>query len=192
MNNNLKTYLFIALLLVSGIAGFFIGRSNQTIKEKTFYVPGKPIHDTIPFPYPVKEVYTHITENLVPGKVIHDTIKNIIIRVDTPSIVKDYFLERTYKQKFFDDNEKGKLIVNSTVQYNKQTSLSIDYTPMIKQTDKITKPIYTPFVSAGYNTLNQIEAGAGIYYHNAGIEVNYIYDTKTKNNSYGGKFLIKF
>ena len=193
---SIKTLIILCAvsLVLGGAIGFFAGRKT-IIKEKETvkYLKGEVIRDTIMYPVPVKETLTTIQEKLLPGKVtvIHDTI---ITEVDTAAIVNDYMIKREYSQKFFDSKEQGKLIVNSSVQYNKQTALSIDYEPVIKEVTKtqILKPVYIPFVTGGYNNFNHGTVGVGLFYHNAGIEANYIRDFTLKQNGFGGKLLIKF
>lgn len=181
-------------LILGGVTGFFAGRGQQVYKETHTieYRESDPIKINIPWPYPVKEITTTIRETQLPGKTEykHDTIS----RVDTLAIVKDYLLQRTYSHTFFNSKEKGKLVVNSIIQYNKQQDLAIDYTPVqeIVTNTKVIKPTFTPFVSAGFNSFNQASAGGGMYYHNLGIEANYIYDIATKETGYGGKLVIKF
>lgn len=186
--------ILLIVLAVGIVGGFFIGRGQTVLKETHMveYRQSEPIKISVPMPYPVKEVTTTIRETQLPGKVEykHDTI----VKVDTAAIVKDYLVQRTYSQTFFNSKEQGKLIVNAVVQYNKQQDLSIDYTPVkeIVTDTKVVKPTFTPFVGAGFNSFNQAIAGGGIYYHNMGVEANYIYDTKTKQTGYGGKLVIKF
>lgn len=180
-------------LLLGGSIGFFTGRKT-IIKEKEVvkYIKGDIIRDTIKYPFVVKETITTIQEKLLPGhtEFRHDTI----YKVDTTEIVKDYMIKREYSQKFFDSKEQGRLIVNSAVQYNKQTALAIDYEPVIKEIIKtqVIKPVFVPFISGGYNNFNQATVGAGLFYHNAGIEANYIRDFGLKQNGFGGRLLIKF
>lgn len=190
----MKTKFIIILcaisLILGAVTGFFVGRGQQVIKETVKYAKGEIIHDTVSFPYPVKETFTTITQTLIPGKIEyrHDTI----FKVDTPAIVRDYMIKREYSQKFFDSKEKGRLVVSSAVQYNKQAALYVDYTPVVKEVVKTVKPIFTPFISGGYNSFNQVSAGGGLFYHNAGIEASYIYDLNLKQSGYGGKLVIKF
>lgn len=194
MNTKYTIIAGIIILIFGLTIGFFAGRGQQVYKETHTieYKESDPIKINIPCPYPVKEITTTIRETQLPGKTEykHDTISI----VDTLAIVKDYLLQRTYSHTFFNSKEKGKLVVNSIVQYNKQQDLAIDYTPVqeIVTNTRVIKPIFTPFVSAGFNSFNQASAGGGMYYHNVGIEANYIYDLATKTTGYGGKLVIKF
>lgn len=173
MKNTL--YIALATLIIGLVAGFFIGRAKVTVKETHTieYRQGEPVKVNVPYPVFVKETKTIIDTQQLPGTVV--VVRDTIYQVDTVEIVKDYMLERSYSQTFFDSKEKGKLIVNSTVQYNKQRNIGIDYAPVV-QVETITKtmkPVFTPFVSIGYNTLNYVSAGAGLFYHNAGLEYNF-------------------
>ena len=168
-------YIATATLVIWLVAGFFIGRAKVIVKETHTieYRQGEPVKVNVPYPVFVKETKTIIDTQQLPGKVV--VVRDTIYQVDTVEIVKDYMLERSYSQTFFDSKEKGRLIVNSTVQYNKQKNIGIDYIPVtqIETVTKTIKPIWTPFVSVGYNSLNYVSAGAGVFYHNIGLEYNY-------------------
>ena len=168
-------YIALATLAIGLISGFFIGRAKVIVKEvhTVEYKQGEPVKVDVPYPVFVKETKTIIDTQQLPGKVV--VVRDTIYQVDTIEVVKDYMMERSYSQTFFDSKEKGRLTVNSVVQYNKQKNIGIDYAPVV-QVETITKtikPVFTPFVSVGYNTLNYVSAGAGLFYHNAGLEYNF-------------------
>lgn len=163
----------IVIGIICLVTGFIIGRGQTVIKE-THTIEWKtqdPIKIDVPYPFPVKEIHTTINEKLVPGEIIRDTV----FVVDTPQVVKDYLIERSYSQTFFNNKEQGKLTVNSTVQYNKQKNIGIDYQPVIKieRLTKVIEPTWTPFVSAGWRSDDYVTIGAGIFYHDIGFEYNY-------------------
>lgn len=175
MKTRTVAYITAGAMVIGIAVGFFIGRGRITVKETHTieYRQGEPIKIDVPYPVLVKETHTTIDTQQLPGQVI--TIRDTIYQVDTIEVVKDYMVERSYSQTFFDSKEKGKLTVNSTVQYNKQRNIGIDYIPVtqIETVTKTIKPIWTPFVSVGYNSLNYVSAGAGVFYHNIGLEYNY-------------------
>lgn len=191
-----KQILIVMLIVLSVgvIGGFFIGRGQQLVKETHTieYRQGEQIKVSVPMPYPVKEVTTTIRETQLPGKteIRHDTV----VRVDTPAIVNDYLVQRTYSQTFFNSKEQGKLIVSAVVQYNKQQDLAIDYTPVteVVTNTKVVKSTFTPYLGIDYNTNNYISAGGGIYYHNLGLNYEYNYNLKQRNKYHSVGLRVKF
>lgn len=192
----MKQFIIVgaAALIVGLLIGFFVGRGQTVIKETHTieYVASEPIKINVPYPVIVKETHTTIDTLQLPGKT--EIIRDTIVQVDTTAVVKDYMIERTYSHTFFDSKEEGKLTVNSTVQYNKQKNVGIDYNPVTKveTITKTIKPIWIPFVTAGYNTFNEVSAGGGLFYHDIGVEYNFIYDTKVNASGHGIKLSYKF
>ena len=186
--------ILLIVLAVGIIGGFFIGRGQTVVKEThtVEYRQSEPIRINVPMPYPVKEVTTTIRETQLPGKVEykHDTI----VKIDTAAIVKDYLVQRSYSQTFFNSKEQGKLIVNAVVQYNKQQDLAIDYTPVkeIVTDTKVVKPTFTPYVGIDYNTNGYVGAGGGLYYHNIGLNYEYNYNLKLRDNYHSVGLRVKF
>jgi len=185
-----KSYIFTAIICL--VVGFFIGRGNKVVKEyhTVEWKTQDPIRVDVPYPYPVKETHTTVNEKLVPGEVIHDTI----FVIDTVEVVNDYQIERSYSHTFFNNKEQGKLIVNSTVQYNKQKNIGIDYQPVIKVETirQIIEPTWTPFLSGGYDTNGSAILGGGIFYHDIGFEYGFNQNLNFNNNSHQFKIKYKF
>lgn len=157
------TYIYrIGILIAVFVLGFFIGRGNIRTVEKVEYVKGKEITNTVKIPQPyllkVPQVYFLPMVNGV---------------VDTAQIISDYILERRYDINVF-DNDAGKLDVEQSIQYNELKEFNYTFTPIQRHTTVAQKPIFEPFVSFGYNTLQQANIGGGFFYHNIGIEYNYI------------------
>lgn len=168
----------IAILCVSFFAaglviGFFAGRTQAEVREVVKWKKGDVVRDTINLPYPVKEYETELVEIMIPGEVIRDTITKAVIHIDTPLIARDYLLRREYIKTFFDSEEKGRLVVSTSVQYNKQSQILIDYQPVVKEVFRNVEPIITPFVSGGINTMNFYSVGGGMFYKDVGFEYGY-------------------
>ena len=108
-------YIALATLAIGLIAGFFIGRAKVIVKEvhTVEYKQGEPVKVDVPYPVFVKETKTIIDTQQLPGKVV--VVRDTIYQVDTIEVVKDYMMERSYSQTFFDSKEKGRLTVNSVV-----------------------------------------------------------------------------
>ena len=152
----------IGILIAVFVVGFFIGRGNIRTVEKIEYVKGEEITNTVKIPQPyllkVPQVYFLPMVNGV---------------VDTAQIISDYILERRYEINVF-DNDAGKLDVEQSIQYNELKEFNYTFTPIQRHTTVTQKHIFEPFVSFGYNTLQQANIGGGFFYHNIGIEYNYI------------------
>jgi len=189
-----RSHIYTALiaLIVGLVIGFFVGRGKTIIKEyhTIEWKASDPVVVNVPYPYPVKEQHTTINEKLVPGEVVRDTV----FIVDTAGVVDDYMVERTYSQTYFDSKEQGRLTVNSIVQYNKQKSLGIDYTPVtrIETIKQLIEPTWTPFLSGGLNTNNYISLGGGIFYHDIGFEYNYNQNINLNSSFHEFKLKYKF
>lgn len=179
-----KIFSHSVCFLIGLVLGFFIGRSEIKPNVHVEYKPGKTVYDTI------------YSEKLVPYKVvipsepvlplIPDTIKlpsgieYITLKVDTNKIIANYVKENTYKMQLFND-EHGKLIVDAKVQYNELKNMSYAFTPIEKEITTMKIQTFTPFISAGYNTLNYANIGCGIFYHNLGLEYNYNMNMQTRS-----------
>lgn len=192
----IKKYIPYILLLIGLIIGFLAGRSTIKSKPEIKYVKGETIIDSVFVPKPY---FMHTpTLPMLPMKT--DTIRikgrtdTLVITqsVDTAVILADYIVERDYKMKLFDDQKKGSLTVFPSVQYNKLTGMKYEYTPIAEVQTIERKRVFTPFVGIGYSTNNYINAGIGIYYHNAGLEYRYNYNNATKNNYHTVNLNVKF
>lgn len=193
-------WLLVALTAIALLAiGFFIGRANQKtiVKTETKYVNGETVRDSFSYPVPV-EVIKHVPDvRYLPSK--KDTIRLagdkifVIEKVDTAAIVNQFTTERKYKQTLFDNDTAGKLIVNTSVQFNEQKSIGYSFTPVQKVTTitKVKRNTFTPFVSASYNTLNFAGIGGGVFIKKIGFEYKYLNNLKGSTGHEGG-IKIKF
>ena len=187
-----RIILCLSLLVIGLIIGFFIGREQAYVKEVVKWKKGEVVRDTVYMPYPVKEYETQIIERLIPGEVIHDTVTKAIIKIDTPLIARDYLIRREYLQKFFDSKEQGRLVVSTSVQYNKQSQISIDYEPVVKEIYRDKEPVFIPFLSVGYNTLNYYSIGGGMFYRDVGFEYGYNRNLTLKTDYHDFRIKLKF
>ncbi|MDR3118707.1 MAG: hypothetical protein LBU44_04705, partial [Mediterranea sp.] len=62
----------------------------------------------------------------------------------------------------------------STVQYNALQSVDWRFTPVTKVVTQTRKRVFDPFISAGWSTLGYMSVGAGVFYHNLGVEYRYL------------------
>ena len=193
---NLKQTIFSFLLtaIAFGIIGFFIGKSNET-KITTKWLKGETIHDTIPIkklvpkyvivPKLLSYVEKKKDTTVVTSKPIN---KNYAI-VET---VKDWNLERIYKDYLFKSDTLGTLEYNISVQYNRIKSFSYNYTPIYKEVTIERKRTFIPYVSTSYSTFNIVGIGLGTYYHNLGIGAEYQYNYDLQKKGLNMHFSIKF
>lgn len=166
----------LAALVAAFLIGYFIGRSNETlkttIKEVTKYVPSKQVYrDTIYQPVP-KEVF------------IRDTVPEFVY-TDTTALYKvwrDYYLTRSYNLDFSNDT-LGIFRVEAEVEQNKLTSVKSYIRPIIKEVTKETTIIRVPKLqwSVGFGLspdfkTQKIDLGADIrgrwYIGASGIRMN--------------------
>ena len=193
---NSKKIIFSLLLvgIVSGIVGFFIGRSNE-IETTTKWIKGETIHDTVP----KKKLVTKYV--IVPRLLSYvEKQKDTTIITTNPinkdsaisETVKDWNLERVYKDYLFESDTLGTLEYNINVQYNRIKSFSYNYTPIYKEVTKERKRTFIPYVSASYSTFNIVGMGLGTYYHNLGVGAEYQYNYDLQKKGLNLQFSIKF
>ena len=193
---NSKKIIFSLLLvgIVSGIVGFFIGRSNE-IETTTKWIKGETIHDTVPKEKLVTK-YVIVPELLSYVEKKKDTtiITTKPINKDSAisETVKDWNLERVYKDYLFESDTLGTLEYNINVQYNRIKSFSYNYTPIYKEVTKERKRTFVPYVSASYSTFNIVGMGLGTYYHNLGVGAEYQYNYDLQKKGLNLQFSIKF
>ena len=193
---NSKKIIFSLLLvgIVSVIVGFFIGRSNE-IETTTKWIKGETIHDTVQREKLVTK-YVIVPELLSYVEKQKDTtiITTKPINKDSAisETVKDWNLERVYKDYLFKSDTLGTLEYNINVQYNRIKSFSYNYTPIHKEVTKERKRIFIPYVSASYSTFNIVGMGLGAYYHNLGVGAEYQYNYDLQKKGLNLQFSIKF
>ena len=158
------------------VVGFFIGRATITSSITTKYVKGETVTNSVNVPTPYN-VFIPSVPSLPtkPDTIKVNTKEYVVLKVDTAKIIANYILRKRYKTPLF-DNDNGKLIVSSVVQYNSLDSLGYSFTPIIKETTITRTKTFTPFVNASYNSFGYYGAGAGIYINNIGFGVKYITD----------------
>ena len=169
---NWKVLIFA--ILVAFLTGFFVGRGKVRTETKVERIEGKTVREAVPVP----KVHTSYIPKIYFLPTITDTIykeggETIVQRVDTALIIEEYIKRNIYQFTAF-DNENGKLDVEQSIQYNELKEFNYTFTPIQMYTTVTQKPIFEPFVSFGYNTLQQANIGGGFFYHNIGIEYNYI------------------
>jgi len=193
---NSKKIIFSLLLvgIVSGIVGFFIGRSNE-IETTTKWIKGETIHDTVP----KKKLVTKYV--IVPRLLSYvEKQKDTTIITTNPinkdsaisETVKDWNLERVYKDYLFESDTLGTLEYNINVQYNRIKSFSYNYTPIYKEVTKERKRTFVPYISTSYSTFNILGIGLGTYYHNLGVGAEYQYNYDLQKKGINMNLNIKF
>lgn len=193
---NSKKIIFSLLLvgIVSGIVGFFIGRSNE-IETTTKWIKEETIHDTVPREKLVTK-YVIVPELLSYVEKKKDTtiITTNPINKDSAisETVKDWNLERVYKDYLFKSDTLGTLEYNINVQYNRIKSFSYNYTPIYKEVTKERKRTFVPYISTSYSTFNIVGMGLGTYYHNLGVGAEYQYNYDLQKKGLNLQFSIKF
>ena len=180
----MKYYICIGLVLIAFAGGFFLGRGKVRTSVKTEYIKGETVVRPVKIPYPATVYIPSVY--FLPAK--SDTIylggePYPIQTVDTAKIIEEYITQNTYEFNVFDD-DNGKLDINQTIQYNKLQSFDYSFTPVHKEITRTKEKVFVPFVSFGYNTLQQANIGGGFFYHNIGIEYNYLFNTFDKRTAH--------
>lgn len=160
------------------LLGFLVGRYTVTEGERTTYVKGETIRDTITCFIPdtvrlsgeVRYKYKYKTDTVyrdVPAVDREETIKGTI---------EDWNLIREYKKTLF-DNESGRLAVELSVQYNELQHLAYAYTPVQERIMTVKKRTWEPFVSISFHTeSDNLSFGGGCFYHDLGFRIEYKFD----------------
>lgn len=166
----------LAALVATFLIGYFVGRSNETLKTTTKevvrYVPSKQVYrDTIYQPVP-ERVFLRDT---IPKFVYTDTAALF-------SVWQDYYLTRRYDLDFSNDT-LGIFRVEAEVEQNKLTSAKSYIRPIVKEVTKETTIIRVPKLqwSVGFGLspdlkTQKIDLGADIrgrwYFGVSGIRMN--------------------
>ena len=194
MNSKKIILSLLFVVVISGIVGFFIGRSNE-IETTTKWIKGETIHDTVPREKLVTK-YVIVPELLSYVEKKKDTtiITTKPINKDSAisETVKDWNLERVYKDYLFESDTLGTLEYNINVQYNRIKSFSYNYDPVYKEVTKEHKRTFIPYVSASYSTFNIVGIGLGTYYHNLGVGAEYQYNYDLQKKGLNMHVSIKF
>ena len=219
MDKKMKKTLiyFIASVLFFGILGFYLGRKSVDInmpKTEVKYIKGEKMTDSVPYPVPIDVIRPIDTANIIkqcvndgiytelfPEKTITEYIE--ITKEDTSAIIIDWGTKRLYSETLFDVDTIGKCVVNASVQYNRLSLLSYNYTPIEKQITITQNNVryFSPYIGTGVifddnfneniNIIPIINAGFFIK-EKYGFNLMYGKSLKTKNNLFGTSLLYKF
>lgn len=208
-----KNWWKIALLALAAIAlfglGFYIGRQREPeviTKTEIKYVELPPIHDSIDRPVPVYVKKPADSLNILLAMIqdgkyqeyFPEKVRDSVVYVtkeDTAKVIRDWATERFYKETLFDVDTVGRFVYDAKVQYNRLQTLSYTFTPIQKQTETTIKTTrkFLPYLGAGLDTGGSLVGQGGMFFkQDAGLAVQYRYDTKTKENAVGAMFLWMF
>ena len=171
----------VAIAILLFLTGIYIGKKTQKVVEKvvTEYVPGEPVHDTIP-PIIIKETQPVDTANLIaqcvqdgiyqelfPEKIVYITDTTQFSKSDSTKIMLDWATKRDYNAVLFDIDTVGKCTINTSVQYNRLGNIDYTFNPIYKQQTVYvqTKREILPFVGAGLSTFPSVSAEAGLFFN---------------------------
>lgn len=185
----MKNITSALLILLALIIGFFIGRSTIDTKTEIKYVKGKTIIDTVYIPSPYAE-NKPIKDKLVPVYKKDSTgieSSELDTAKSKDATIQDWNVERKYANTLF-NNEYGSLSYDISVQNNKLSSFKYTHTPIQKETNTYKEKVWQPYASASYSTLNYVGVGLGIFYHDLGLEIQYVTDFNKKGVDIGLKY----
>ena len=189
----MKTKYVILTTTTCFLLGFFVGRKTINQETKIEYIQLEPITGSVDKEelIPVKETITEAPDLPMKRDTIYlDSLIYIAQKVDTAAIIEDYIKLREYNLTLFDNKEIGKLNISPTVQYNKLIGLDYSFTPIQQRITIYKKKTWTPFLSGGYSTLDYLNIGGGVFYHNIGFE--YQYQKSILDNNNGHLFNLKY
>ena len=171
----LKSFKNIVLLCLFCMAfGYWICLQTSTKTDRIEYVKEEPVTGAITNPVPVSEEIPE--KSVLPVRrdtLYKDNIIYVREAVDTAAIILDYEKRRNYLIPLF-DNQYGKLDMSMSAQYNKISDLSYTFVPIRTVQYVSVKKIWQPYVSTSYSTFNIAGIGAGMFYHNAALEYQYL------------------
>ena len=187
----MKNILLLCIIsfIVGAIISFFIGRKTIDVKTKTEYIKQEPVEGSADVKQltPFKEEIP--TNPVLPVK--FDTVY-LVAQIDTAAIIADYIVKRYYDITAFDNSQYGTLKLLPTLQYNKLSDLSWEFTPIQVKTTVYKEPALTPFISSSYSTIGYFGIGGGMFYNNYGLEYQYQKSILNNNNQSGHIFSFKY
>lgn len=200
--------IIAAAILLFGL-GFYVGKKREPeviIKTETKYVELPPIHDSIQKPVPVYVKQPTDSLNILltlieEGKYeeyFPERVRDSLIYVtkeDTAAVIRDWATERVYKETLFDTDTLGRFAFDAKVQYNRLQNFDYTFTPVQKQTETTIRTVRTflPYVGAGLDLSGSVMTQGGVFIkQNAGLAVQYRYDTKLKEHTAGALLLYMF
>jgi hypothetical protein len=172
-------------LLLGGLAGYRMGARRTVVSEEVKLVRGETFVADVTLPASKSELRPKELRfadiGIPPDAVFPDS-------VDLRPTAYDWNIGRQYLETPFDD-ERGKLTVGATVQYNRLRDLNVQFVPIEKVVTRYVERTWRPFVTAGYSSLGHAEAGAGLFYKKTGIQLRYQTDFKRKGVGIGLTYL---
>ncbi|MDR0756465.1 MAG: hypothetical protein LBF85_01290, partial [Tannerella sp.] len=107
--------------------------------------------------------------------------------VDTAAIIADYELKRSYAPVLFDD-VYGRLALSLSVQYNRVSALSYEFTPVVKTVYR--ERVWQPFALLQYGAPGGAGVGGGMFYRRMGYYV--MYATDLQRHGFGAGVMVRF
>lgn len=210
----------LACLLIGLTIGFFAGRSYQEQQASIDFVKLPPIKidpiildpeiivdenpelpvEVVKPNKEIQELLSYIDElnqDRLKNKQLIDSLKSILANtpdlvVDSLALYKDYISLRSYKNwNMFDIDTVGKFTASFDVQFNRiQRVYDGSFYPVQKTIINRQKDIWIPFVSGSYSTFGYVGVGAGLFYHDLGLE--YQYQRNFNEDRTGHSFGLKY
>jgi hypothetical protein len=183
----------IIAFLIGLAVGFFLGRESVQKETIVRHHKGEKVTGKVE-----RDILNADVEFVTDIKLIpylywkQDTIRDTVIIVpDTAAIIDDYRTKRKYNFVVFDDMT-GKLVAKPTVLHNRLLNFEYEFTPIYKHTITTKEKTIQPFISTSFNTFSDFGIGGGIFYHNIGIEYQYMRDIKYGSDGHGVGIKVKF
>jgi hypothetical protein len=196
----MKTVWILIIAIAAFAAGFLAGRKTIDTFQGVRLVKGELYHETVEIPVP--EETTPEKPNLplkfdtvYIARSVHDTILlhqpyYVTTKVDTAAIIAEYVTKRKYVMNILNQLDYGTLDLTATVQYNRLTNVSYDFTPTYKEVVIRKEKAFQVFSGLGYNTLGFFGLKAGVFYYDLGVEAEAL--TNWRQKGVGVSLLYKF
>ena len=154
--------------------GFVSGRMNVRENEVVKYVPGETVYQTVTQVVPdtvyekgeLRYKYVYRVDTVYKDVPVVDREKTIA------ATVEDWNKVRDYKKVFFDD-DKGRLLIDLSVQYNELQRIAYAFTPVRKETEVRGERVFVPFVSGTFLGNKRVSVGGGCFYYSLGVRVEW-------------------
>jgi len=193
--NKYRNYLILVIAVILLTGGFFLGRSSVKVRvvEKTKYIKGDSIIDSIPYPDPIYINYPIDTVSLLEFCIKNNLywelfpykVKDSIIyltKEDTAAVIKDWMAERIYEEQLFDIDTVGSCSISARIQFNRLRGLSYTFVPVTKvvSTEIVKESKYHLYLGAGISTNGLLLVEGSMFEQNWGFSLGYSYNYERK------------
>jgi hypothetical protein len=192
---SVKTFFFILIVFITGVAGYIAGRYHSPGEVITRHVEGPTVTGSAELPRREPELLKVGDLRVARVVYVHDTVRRtdtiqqveMVWKTDTVHVidtvasyratVEDWNEERRYERTLFDDLN-GRLEVSAAVRFNTLTRLDYAFTPIRTETTITRERGITPFAGVSFG-VSGTAVGGGVFYRDVGVGVSYVINKGT-------------